>query len=37
MVGIIPPNVRHSLKALTDGRAIVVDTPLRPEFDPGNA
>ena len=36
-VGIIPPNVRHSVKALTDGRAIVVDTPLRPEFDPGNA
>src|SRR5437764_9973516 len=37
MVGIIPPNVRHSVKALSDGRAIVVDTPLRPEFDPGNA
>ena len=36
-VGIIPPNVRHSVRALTDGRAIVVDTPLRPEFDSGSA
>ena len=29
---IIPADVRHSVRALTDGRAIVVDTPLRPEF-----
>src|SRR5689334_17559583 len=31
-VAIIPPEVRHSARALTDGRALVVDTPLRPEF-----
>jgi quercetin dioxygenase-like cupin family protein len=29
MVAITPPNTRHSVRALTDGRAIVVDTPLR--------
>lgn len=29
---IVPANVRHSVKALTDGRAIVVDHPARPEF-----
>jgi quercetin dioxygenase-like cupin family protein len=29
MVGIVPSNVRHSVKALTDGRAIIVDYPLR--------
>jgi quercetin dioxygenase-like cupin family protein len=32
MAAIIPADVRHSIKALTDGRAIVVDTPRRPEF-----
>jgi len=32
MAAIIPADVKHSVKALTDGRAIVVDTPLRPEF-----
>jgi quercetin dioxygenase-like cupin family protein len=32
LVGIVPGNVRHSVKALTDGRAIIVDYPLRPEF-----
>jgi quercetin dioxygenase-like cupin family protein len=32
MVGIVPANVRHSVKALTDGRAMIVDYPLRPEF-----
>lgn len=32
MAAIIHGDVRHSVKALTDGRAIVVDTPLRPEF-----
>lgn len=31
-VVIVPPNARHSVKALTDGRAIIVDYPLRPEF-----
>lgn len=29
LVGIVPSNVRHSVKALTDGRAIIVDYPLR--------
>jgi quercetin dioxygenase-like cupin family protein len=32
MVGIVPSNVRHSVKALTDGRAIIVDYPLRREM-----
>jgi quercetin dioxygenase-like cupin family protein len=32
MVGIVPSNVRHSVKALTDGRAIIVDYPLRREL-----
>ena len=32
MVGIVPSNARHSVKALTDGRAIIVDYPARPEF-----
>ena len=29
MVAITPPNTRHSVRAVTAGRAIVVDTPLR--------
>jgi quercetin dioxygenase-like cupin family protein len=33
MVGIVPSNVPHSVKALTDGRAIIVDYPLRRDFD----
>jgi len=32
IVAIVPANARHSVKALTDGRAIIVDYPLRPEF-----
>jgi unsaturated pyranuronate lyase len=32
MVAIVPSNVRHSVKALTDGRAIIVDYPLRGDF-----
>ena len=32
-VAIVPSNVRHSVKALTDGRAIIVDSPLRRDFD----
>ena len=32
VVAIVPANVRHSVKALTDGRAIIVDHPARPEF-----
>jgi len=31
LVAIVPGGVRHSVKALTDGRAIIVDYPLRPE------
>ncbi len=31
-VAIVPANARHSVKALTDGRAIIVDHPSRPEF-----
>jgi quercetin dioxygenase-like cupin family protein len=32
LVAIVPSNVRHSVKALTDGRAIIVDYPVRPDF-----
>jgi quercetin dioxygenase-like cupin family protein len=32
VVAIVPGNVRHSVKALTDGRAIIVDYPLRRDF-----
>lgn len=32
VVGIVPSNARHSVKAITDGRAIIVDHPARPEF-----
>ncbi len=32
LVAIVPPNVRHSVKALTDGRMIVVDHPARHDF-----
>ncbi len=29
MAAVVPPNVPHSLRAITDGKAIVVDYPLR--------
>lgn len=32
LVAIVPPNARHSVKALTDGRVIVVDHPRREGF-----
>ena len=32
MVAIVPSGVRHSVKALSNGRAIIVDFPLRPEM-----
>ena len=32
IVAIVPSNARHSVKALTDGRVIIVDHPARPEF-----
>ena len=33
LVAIVPSNVRHSVKALIDGRAIIVDYPIRRDFD----
>lgn len=33
LVAIVPGNARHSVKALTDGRAIIVDHPVRRGFD----
>ena len=27
--GIVPPDTLHSVRAVTDGKAIVVDTPIR--------
>jgi unsaturated pyranuronate lyase len=33
MAGIVPSNVHHSVSALSDGRAFIVDYPTRPEFD----
>ncbi len=35
VVAIVPGNARHSVKALTDGRAIIVDYPRRPGFGDG--
>ena len=32
VVAIVPSSVRHSVKALTDGKAIIVDYPLRRDF-----
>jgi quercetin dioxygenase-like cupin family protein len=32
LVAIVPSNVRHAVKALSDGRAIIVDHPARPDF-----
>ena len=32
LVAIVPGNVRHSVKALTDGRVIIVDYPARHDF-----
>jgi quercetin dioxygenase-like cupin family protein len=29
VVAIVPPNTPHSVRALTDGRAIIVDHPVR--------
>lgn len=33
VAAIVPANARHSVKALTDGRAIIVDHPRRMEFE----
>jgi unsaturated pyranuronate lyase len=32
LVAIVRPNAPHSVRALSDGRAIIVDHPLRPDF-----
>jgi len=32
LVAIVPSNVRHSVKALTDGRVIIDDHPAKPDF-----
>ena len=32
IVAIVPSEVSHSVKALSDGQAIIVDFPRRPEF-----
>jgi quercetin dioxygenase-like cupin family protein len=32
LVAIVPGNVRHSIRALTDGKAIIVDSPARRNF-----
>jgi quercetin dioxygenase-like cupin family protein len=32
VVAIVPANSHHSVRALTDGRLIVVDYPSRPDF-----
>jgi len=32
VVAIVPENARHSVKALTDGKAIIVDCPARRNF-----
>ena len=32
LVAIVPANVRHSVKALTDGEVIIVDCPARRAF-----
>jgi quercetin dioxygenase-like cupin family protein len=32
MVAIVPPHTSHSVKALTSGKAIVADFPLRPDL-----
>jgi quercetin dioxygenase-like cupin family protein len=31
-VAVVPPNALHSVRAISDGRAIVVDYPLRPDM-----
>ena len=32
VVAIVPANARHSVKARTDGKAIIVDAPARRDF-----
>jgi quercetin dioxygenase-like cupin family protein len=32
LIAFVPSGVPHSVKALTDGRVLIVDSPARPEF-----
>ena len=32
LVAIVPANARHSVKALTGGKAIIIDSPARRNF-----
>ena len=32
VVAIVPPHTLHAVKALSAGKAIVADFPLRPDF-----
>jgi quercetin dioxygenase-like cupin family protein len=32
LVAIVPPNSRHSVVAISEGKAIIIDHPTRPEF-----
>jgi len=34
MVAVVPPDTPHAVRALTDGRAIIVDHPLRWDAGP---
>ena len=34
LVAIVPSNARHSVKAITDGKVIIVDYPARRDFVP---
>jgi quercetin dioxygenase-like cupin family protein len=33
LVAVVPSNAHHSVKAVTEVRVIIVDYPVRPEFD----
>lgn len=33
LVAIVPASVRHSVKAITNGRAIIIDLSARHDFD----
>ena len=34
VVGVVPPNTRHHVRALTAGKALAIDNPGRPDFGP---
>lgn len=37
IVGIVPSGALHSVRALSDGRVIIIDHPARPEFHSSDA